>query len=338
VPIAIECEGAIALLDLLEQAAHGPVPKGTVQNCLLRNRYLVDFYCQWEGINGDSLTRALTHLTSTPEAYPVVGKLQIGFRQAATRVDELRRRMATLRTVDFDGMEARLRKHLPADTPVDCTIHLTVDAFNGAFQFKDGIGLSLTLPCSDPVVLSDLICHELHHVGFGYGATRDSRRQAVLKEKTPRAVVVEHVENLIREGMAVYFFTSAQFTGLWSLTPQERMATYRAKIDSFRAHEKALFLQAEGVLLEAFQPSPDFEACRRAAKAPAVDLDGIQPPGHYLGWRMIQTIAIRDTVDRITANIVDISGFLEQYNVAADQAGSYVFGPETIRGYADIWQ
>jgi hypothetical protein len=228
---------------------------------------------------------------------------------------------------------------LPANTPIDCTIHLTIDEFNGAFQYQNGIGLSLTRSYSDPDLFSDLICHELHHIGFQYWAARDARRQALLRDQTPIAVALEHIENLIREGMAVYFFTSAQFGGSsWGLVPKSHAAAYRARVDSFRAGESSLFRRAEQILREAFRPSPDLEACRHAALALAVDLQGIQPSGHYVGWRMIQTIATRDTIGQILANIVDVSGFLQQYNEAADRAGAYVFSPEVVRDYAALWR
>ena len=97
--------------------------------------------------------------------------------------------------------------YLPADTPLDSTVHITIDAFNNAFAHAGGMGVSLLKGAADRRTFEVAIAHELHHLGVGYWAARDAGRRALLAEKSGRSVAVLHVGNLLSEGLANYYLS-----------------------------------------------------------------------------------------------------------------------------------
>lgn len=339
--VTVEREGVDALLSLLEVASRShALSEADVHRCILLNSYFIEFYCGWEGVTVEGLSQILRDLAGPARFEPnsVLAKLRAGFMEAIPKLGALRNRASSLQQMDFTAIENRVRRYLPEGTPIDSAIHLTIDEFNGAFQHAGEMGISLSRPFSDPAAFTDVLSHELHHLGFRYWATRDSRRQLLLSEDSARSVAVGFVENLLFEGMAVKFFTSNQFSpDATGLVPEEPSTEYRLKVEGFRRNENTLFKHAEALLRDCLTDSADLEHCRRSAQGFLVDLQGVQPSGHYLGWRMVDTMSTEQENASIVDNIRDLSHFLEQYNHAAEIQGTYHFGDDVVRLFSSAW-
>jgi hypothetical protein len=68
--------------------------------------------------------------------------------------------------------------------------------------------------------------------------------------------------------------------------------------------------------------------CEEAASRIAIDLEGIVPPGHYLGARQVQIIAGACPHEHIIACIRSLGDFLPLYNEADPPLGAFVYDTE----------
>jgi hypothetical protein len=285
--LTIEYLGAQLLLDILKQVRQGQIlSEADISPVLDHNAFFVNYYCQWNGITRQNLASTILSFSRPDWQAPnsVLANLGRGFHTALDQLSNLQANLDALKALDASDITAGVAQHLPADTPLDAVVHYTVDGFNGGFQYQDDIGLSILI-FNNPETLAPIIAHELHHVGFGYWSKRDTTRQVVMGETSGRAVAVRHVQNLLMEGMATFFCSPLQID-------QENMdAALVAKLERFQRDDQLLLAQAGKILADAITPGADFEDCQRAYDEIAIDLDGIQPVGHYIGARMVEIIS-----------------------------------------------
>lgn len=334
--LTIEVNGAKTLLAYLSSAEKSGVE---LERVLQANPFFVDFYCQWSGVTRETLADAIAHCAQPGWTSPsqVLTVLSMGFRRAIEEHKPIAARLEELEHFDLSDLSGRVLPYLPAGTPLSATIHVTIDSFNGGFQFREGIGFSIFVDQANPALVMPMLAHELHHSGFRYWSQRDSSRQALLASQSGRAVAVGHVENLLMEGMANFFCspfpkTKAEVTGM----PPEYLERYWTRLEGFRRNERALFAQAEAVLAQCLEPGADLEACRRAYDAIAIDLEGIEPAGHYIGFRMVEIISRNQPAERLVDCVHTLAGFLPLYNRAAAQAGGYLFDPALVDGFEQL--
>jgi len=209
----IDVDGAQVLLSFLNRVRRGN--KGTdseIQSVLDANRFFVDYYCQWEGVTPENLGAAMYRfmLSEWNPSIRVLAALSQGFRQAVKETELLQSKLDFLKNVRTATLADRVIPHLPHSTPLQSTIHITIDNFNGGFQYQGEMGLSLLMDITNPERFETFTAHELHHVGFSYWAERDPIRQAVLGEQSGRAVAVRHVQNLLSEGLAILYCSPFQ--------------------------------------------------------------------------------------------------------------------------------
>jgi len=144
--LTIARAGAESLLDLLRRMAAGHAPsEAGLDEALAANAFFFGFYAGWEGVGMDSLREALRYFRQ-PERVPagtIPTCVAEGFRRAVAEIDLMEARLAWLREVDPSGIAGRMLAYLPADTPLDSTVHITIDAFNNAFAHAGGMGVSL---------------------------------------------------------------------------------------------------------------------------------------------------------------------------------------------------
>lgn len=337
--LTIDTQGAQTLLDLVCRVRDGYLPdEDELEAVLAANAVFVDFYSQWQGLDRETIKEALWTF-DRPEWVrrgTLAASLAKGFRQAADELVLLRERMAWLKDVELTAVEERARPFLPAGTPCDSGIHITIDLFNNAFVHRGQMAVSLLKGADDRHSFEDAVAHELHHIGFRFWAARDGVRQALLQERSGRSVAVQHVENLLAEGLANFYCTPGYVFSTESREPSA--GPLEARLARLRTEERLLFAQAEEVLAMSLRSGAAYEPCREAFRALALDLeDCLLPAAHYLGARMVQTMDRVHPREAIVDCVRFLPRFLPLYNQAAHRAGGFVFDAELVERFVRLW-
>jgi hypothetical protein len=337
--LKIDLDGVRALLSLLRSVGEGgPVGDAELERVFDANAFFVDFYSGWEGSDRDAIAQAIRYF-DRPERVAlgwVPSRLAEGFRQALGELDLLESRISWLSQIDATGVAERVLAYLPPGTPLDATIHITVDQVNNAFAHGRGIGVSLLKGAADRKTFDDVVTHELHHVGFRFWSDQDPVRRRSSEHKTARAVAVLHVQNLLAEGMANYYCTPGY---VFRASPGEPPAdAYQARLARLQREEEALLAQAEAVLAMSLEHGAAYEPCSEAFKTIALDMEEFMlPAGHYLGARMVGTMAQVHPREAIVHCVRDLAAFLPLYNEAALKVGAYGFDAELVDGFSRLW-
>jgi hypothetical protein len=337
--LTIDLEGAQALLDLLQRVREGhPAGEAELEEVMAANAFFVGFYSQWEGMDRETIKTAIRHF-DRPEQVPaglLPARLAEGFRQAVDETDLLKSRLAWLNEVDTSGVAGRVLASLPAGTPLDSVIHITVDRFNNAFVYGREMGVSLLEGMADRKTFEDAVAHELHHVCFRFWADQDSVRQALLQERSGRTVAVLHVQNLLAEGMANYYCTPGY---VFRESPQELPADlFQARLARLQREEEKLFGQAEATLAMCLAAEAEYGPCWEAFKAMAFDMEeALLPAAHYLGARMVQAMEQVHSRDMVVRCVQHLPEFLPLYNEAARKAGAFVLGDQLVEQFVQLW-
>lgn len=337
--LTIDLEGVQALLDLLQRIHEGrSVSETDLEKVLTANGFFVDFYSRWEGSDRETIKKAIRYFDQ-PEQRPSVmppARLAAGFRQALDEMDLLKSRMAWLKEIDPSSITGRVMAFLPANTPLDSAIHITVDLFNGAFVHNGEMGVSLLKGTRDEKTFQDAVTHELHHIGFRFWIAKDAVRVMLLKEKSGRTVAMQHVQNLLSEGMANYYCSPGYVFKESSNEPP--VDPFQGRLARLEREEGELFTQAEAILAMSLEPGAEYEPCRKAFNAIALDMEEMMlPAGHYLGARMVQTMEQIHPRDRIVGCVQNLVEFLPLYNGAAHNVGAFVFDAQLIDQFAQLW-
>ncbi len=333
--LTINIEGAQALLALLNQTSKGyPPTEAEIQTVLTTNTFFMDFYSRWRGVTHETLIETMCSFNQPdfePSA-PVLAALARGFRRAIEEHARMQANLDFLRAVNPAAVAERVLTYLPCGTPLQSVIHITIDGFNGGFQYQGQMGWSLLSDITSLAQFESGIAHELHHVGFAYWAERDSFRQTLLNEKSGRTVVIWHVQNLLSEGLAMFYCSP-------DMMREERVPeAYARKLAMYRQRERELFAEAEKVLALSLHPGADFDTCRQALEAIVIDLDGILPVAHYLGARMIETMSRYHSQAHIIDCVQSLSQFLPLYNQAAQALDAFVYAPAVVASFCQIFK
>ncbi len=337
--LTIDLAGARALLDLLRRIGEGhPASELELEEVLATNAYFVDFYSRWDGCNRETIKQAIRHLNQ-PERVPsgtLPTRLVSGFRQAVDQIDLLESRMSWLSKVEASEISERVLAFLPEGTPLDSTIHITVDAFNNAFAYQGEMGVSLLKGMADRKTFEEAVAHELHHVGLQFWSNRDRARQALLQERSGRAVAVLHVQNLLAEGMANYYLSPRY---VFREPGEEPPAgTYQARLARLEREQEQLYLRAEAILAMSLADGAEYTPCLEAFKGLALDMDdAMLPAAHYLGARMVQTMEQVHPRDLVVKCVCCLREFLPLYNAAASQTAGFVFPSQTTDLFVRLW-
>lgn len=337
--LTIDLDGAQHLLDLLQEIQAGrAVQESALEDVLAANSFFVDFYSGWEGCSHETIRQAVLHFNQ-PERIPagvLPERLAEGFRKAVDEMALMQGRLAWLADIDPSRIAERVLSFLPAGTPLDSVIHITVDLFNNGFAYKNEMGISLLHGASDRKTFETTLTHELHHVGFRYWADQDVVRRALLQEKTGRAVAVVHVQNLLSEGMANFYCSPGY---VFRENPDLPAADpYQSRLARLARDEQAFFAQAEAVLAQSLEPDAAYEPCLEAFNTIALDMEqSMLPAGHYLGARMLQTMAQVHSRSLIVGCVQRLRQFLPSYNTAARQVGAFVFNDSLLERFEQLW-
>lgn len=329
--LAIDMEGARKLCTLLVRVRCGETPSDAqLQDVLTSNAFFVDYYSQWEGLEKQTIADALLQFDKPGRSTDsLADRIADGFREAVDEMDVIESRMDWLARVDPTEVSERVLVFVPGGTPLDSTIHLTVDAINGAFAYQDEMGVSLLRGATDRSSFEVAVAHELHHVCFRFWAEHDGTRRKLKQERSGRAVAVLHVENLLSEGMANYYCSPRYvFETQPGSLPED---AYAARLARLRGEEDQLFSIAEDILRMSLEPEADYGSCLEAYESLALDMEDFQlPAAHYLGARMVQVMDREYPQERIVACMQDLSRFLPLYNEAAGRIAGYRFEPRLV--------
>lgn len=340
--LAIDVHGAEDLLRFLNRVyQENNISDSEKRSVLATNKFFVDYYCQWDGVTQDNLGAAMCHFAE-PEWNPsirVLTALSQGFQQAVKEFEFVKSKLDYLKNVETTTLTDRVTPHLPEDTPLQSTVHITIDNFNGGFQYKGEMGLSVLMDITNPERFATFIAHELHHVGFSLWAERDLIRQTILREQSGRAVAVRHVQNLLSEGLAIFYCSPFQIEeNEISEISGAKGDKYQAKLARYRREERTLFAQSENVLTMSLMSDADYHTCQQAYNGIAIDLDGIEPMGHYIGARMVEIMDRFHPHERIVKCIQSLPDFLLLYNQAAQKAGAFVYNPTTVEQFCQLFR
>lgn len=198
------------------------------------------------------------------------------------------------------------------------------------------MGVSLLKGTEDRKTFEDAITHELHHVGFSFRRSQDAVREMLLKEKSGRTVAVQHVQNLLSEGMANYYCTPGY---VFRKPPkQPPVAPYQARLARLEREEEGLFAQAEAILAMSLKPGAEYEPCSEAFRTIALDMEKMMlPAGHYLGAHMVQTMEQVHPRNLIVRCVRHLPEFLPLYDEAAREVGAFVFDTRLTEQFARLW-
>jgi hypothetical protein len=333
--LTIHIEGAQNLLTFLTRmSSDNPPTDAELQSALDSNHFFMNFYSHWKGVTRERLVETMRrfHQPGYQPESAVLSALAKGFQRAVAENERMKANLDFLARVNPSAIAHRVLAYLPIDTPLQSVIHITIDGFNGGFQFQGQMGWSLLSDITCPEQFESGIAHELHHVGFAYWAERDPIRQSLLNEKSGRAVAVRHVQNLLLEGLAMYYCSP-------NMMMEDKVSeAYARKLANYKQDEHLLFAQSEKLLALTLKPDADFATCNQALKALSIDFDGILPIGHYLGARMVEIMNQHHPQEHIVECAQLLVLFLPLYNQAARKSGDFVYDPIIVEQVNQIFQ
>ncbi len=333
--LTIHIEGARNLLAFLTRTSNGSLPAETeLQSVLDTNHMFMDFYSRWKGVTRERLIETMRRFDQPgyqPESL-VLSALAKGFQRAVAENERMQANLDFLARVNPSAIAHRVLVHLPIHTPLQSVIYITIDGFNGGFQFQGQMGWSLLGDFTSAQQFESGVAHELHHVGFAYWAERDPMRQLLLNEKSGRSVAIRHVQNLLSEGLAMFYCSPDMM--MEDKVPE----TYACKLANYKQDESLLFARSEKLLALALKPNVDFETCHQMHETLSIDFDGILPIGHYLGARMIEIMNQHHPQERIVECVQSLAHFLPLYNQAARESGDFVYDPLLVEQVNQIFQ
>jgi len=332
--LTINIEGAQTMLAFLNSASKGSLPAEVeLQAVLASNQFFMEFYSRWKGVNRESLIETMCrfHRPEYQPESPVLSALAKGFRRAVIETERMQANLDFLRGANPSVIVGGVLAYLPARTSLQSVIHITIDGFNGGFQYQGQMGWSLLGDIISTEQFEAGISHELHHVGFAYWAERDPIRQSLFNEKSGRAVAVRHVQNLLSEGMAMFYCSPDM------IRDEKVSEAYARKLTSYRQDERFLFARSEKLLALALKPDADFATCHQSLEALSIDFDGILPIGHYLGARMIESMSKHHPQERIIECVQSLSRFLPLYNQSARKSGAFVYDQSLVEQVSQVF-
>lgn len=331
--LTININGAKRLLNLLNSISKAnPFTEVEIMDVLSTNQFFMNFYSRCKGVTNETLIETIyrfNQLDFRPSS-PILIALAKGFQKAIKENERMHANLNLLEAVNPTEIVNRVLPYLPDHTQLQSIIHITIDGFNGGCQFRGNMGWSLLNDMSSLATFESGIAHELHHVGFSYWAGSDPYRQKILNENSGRSIAIKNVQNLLSEGLAMFFCSP-------DILQKERVPESNArKLADYRQHEHILFAQTEKVLELSLLNNANFDTCLQAFEAIAIDLDGILPVSHYLGARMIETMNRYHPLERIIECQKSLSDFLPLYNQAAQKMEAFVFNPSVVEHLNEI--
>lgn len=333
--IGLEEEGARALLRLLtEVRSHRPLARDAIRRTLKCNPFFVRFYMRrpeiTQSVLADLICRFDHPTWDTTE--PVTAGLARGFREGADRAADLMVALDQARAITPQIIQSRVACYLPDDTHLTATVHLTVDGYNGGCMYQNDIGLSVVRTDLDPESLTSTIAHEVHHVGVQWWALQDVRLQQIVAAPSAPHIAVELVIALLAEGMANVFCSPAA-VGL--ATDRSPLSTkIQQKVQTYQDRAHYWFASVDALLGRCLDPDADADVIGQEFQELSHDSDGVLPPLHWVGARMVATINRAGHRRSLLTCVQHLEEFLPLYQSVSD---TLTFDPLIVAKFTRLW-
>jgi hypothetical protein len=312
--VRIETDGARAVLNALESGA--PADADRALDAL---DIQPDFYTTHvEDVTEETFRRLLVAPEDVPDGF-AVDALTDGFDTAKNRLTELRSRIEALESVESGPIERDVRRYLPNDPNLDATVYAVIDGFNSGYQHEGDIAISILQ--TRPEEFGPKLRHELHHVG-AREVRGDDPFGRLSMPVSPEQDVADVISVLLLEGLAIAYAQGG-------LSYYESDPPASDAIAEFRERERALFTELEETL-DAIATTDDPDARQSLVESVVTDPDGVLPPTHYLGVRIVEEIGDVFGQSRAADLVTATEEVLPTYQTAASHGDAFRFTPKTV--------
>jgi len=340
--ITVESEDITQLLDILENVVKlGRPPNKEEIDALLSTKWLsfmTEVYSMLPDFSKEGLADVLANLTR-PEPVAqgmVLTRLEEGFRSclSAMRINSLREKLQKMMVLDYAKSERIALTYLPPETPIMSTIYLSIDAVNPGMVFGGNVSLSI-LAFGPEHFDFQYLAHELHHLGFRYWIVKNPKlNKLAFRENTDhREIAVNMILHLLSEGLANYYCTP-NHVRLHASDDEE----HNRKIKKYEKSLNQLILEIQSLLSDCVSKSLSVEKCRERLMNIIIDQEGILPPVHFIGARIIEMFDQDPTISRkdIINLCKDPSDFFTFYSRTHDRQGLPGFSRDVIEQVSSL--
>lgn len=328
----INYSGSQCVLKILKKVRmHETISEEEFKNCFHTNMFFLNFYSEVFGISYSDIKDALCKANTKDDisGNKVLNKLHDGFYIAANQIDALNLKIDALKNIHISAIQKDVLLHLPEKTEIDFEIHVTIDAFNGGFQYKNGLAYSLLTDMVNSDSFIPTIKHEMHHCGVEFWSLKDALRQIILSKKLTISIAVHFLEDLLREGLAIYFFNRDDYDKS-SITYTNLDEDYKRVLDTYYNNINKLFMNSNRLLKMCFDEKQDISSCKNLYYKLTVDENARHPIGHYIGLKMVETMFKVFTEQEIMLCIKELEHFLPMYNQAAAKTNQFIFDNQIL--------
>lgn len=341
--VVVEADGALVFLDVLEGSLRSgrPLSDEEVDRVLSTGfmSFMLDAYSSLLGLKREDVMSFLRNLggKSSISADPVKSILEDGFRSCydVERIVELRGNVGKILEIDFERAERMALSFLPPGTVIECTVYLTVDAFNPGMVWEGGMGRSILSPVMGGADLS-LFAHEFHHLGFGYWVSKSPTLERAFRgEKTHDSVAARLVLHLIMEGMANHFCTP----GMVRSGPR-RSPRVNEKITRYEREFREMLGDVKSLLADCVARRQSVERCEGRLMDIVLDKERILPKVHFLGAKVMELFDGDPEMgrDEIVGLCRNPQKFLSMYNKMAEENNLPAIEDKTQRGLERLFE
>lgn len=312
--VTLDTNGARTVLDALDSGGD----ERAVGRALDANAFQIDYYSTHIDEIGPDEFRSLLQNPDQEREHEILDRLREGFERASDRPKQLLDQLASLDSLDIALIERDVGRYLPSSVELDATVHATVDGFNGGFHYRGDVGISIL--DVEPDQYPPKLRHELHHAGVRRILDDTTPYVEVMQSESAAGDCLGLLFTLLKEGLAIHYAQGG--LGLYETVPAGA-----DRITEYRDREMALFDEIEGTLLNLLE-TEDATRRKEFRRELVIDREGVLPPTHYIGTRMVATMDQYHARSDVIACIEDPAQFLPRYQRAARQQDGYVFDSE----------
>lgn len=335
--IIVDSHGVNQLLDLLEKVTRsGQSPSKQEIDALQSTKsisFMIEAYSRWPDFSKEGFADIIANLANTNPVGQgtVLLKLEEGFRSCLSleKISLLRQKLKKILKLNFTEAERIALKYLPPETPIESTIHLTIDTVNPGMVFKGNVSLSI-LHFEPENFNFSYLAHELHHLGFQFWvrSNPELKKLAFKGNVDHQEIAVNMILYLLSEGMANYYCTPNMVR-----IHANASEKHNRKIKTYERDLNKMLFEIQLLLSDCITKSVSVEKCKARLMNIVLDPEGVLPPVHFIGARIIETF---DKDPKISRNdIVNLCKepfrFFTFYSQVCKRQGFPPFSSEVVR-------
>jgi len=329
----VKSEGVARLLDLFEGVARSDHAPSDAEISELLSKDSMDFmlraYSRMDPSFKEGLVTVLRNLNSSnPVGIGIVlPKIEEGFRACLNleKISSLREKLRRIEEIDFGKAERLALSCLPQETPMESTIYLTIDSFNPGMVFEGNISFSiLVLNLGTPDLCALILAHELHHLGFLYWVRRNPKLSRLLFGESDKheKIVAQLMADLLSEGSATYLCTPMLLHVLpTNYANMPRFTEHNEKIKKYEQSLNKMLSEAHKLISDCLSKTAPAESCTQRLTKFSLDPEGILPPAHFIGGRLMEMFDKDSRIGRqeLIGLCKQPSRFFSLYSLAAEK-------------------